>query len=102
MKRPFLSYFTTRELPYPSDTKMLPAASHATSVGRLNTYGSAFDGAGSPGSGLRPSTMATRPSGVNLITMLVPSSTAHMLSCGSTRTACANAKPYSPSPISRT
>ena len=33
--------------------------------------------------------------------MLVPSSTAQMLSCGSTRTACANAKPYSPSPISR-
>ena len=35
-----MSNFTTRELPYPSVTKMLPAASNPTSVGRLNTYGS--------------------------------------------------------------
>ena len=39
-------------------------------------------GAGSPGSGLLPSTITTRPSGLNLITMFDPSSTAQILSCG--------------------
>ena len=34
MNRPFLSYFTTRESPYPSDTKMLPWGSQPMSVSR--------------------------------------------------------------------
>ena len=76
-------------------TKMLPSASQPTSVGRLKMYfpGLAGSGAGaggaraSAGSGLRPMVITTRPSGLNLMTMLEPSSTAQMLSCGSTRTA---------------
>ena len=54
-----------------------------------------------PNSIRRPMVMATRPSGVNLMTMSVPSSTTQILSCGSTRTAWAIWKPYSPLPISR-
>ena len=44
MNRPFLSYFTTREFVYPSATKILPAASQATSVGLPNRYGVAGGG----------------------------------------------------------
>ena len=47
-------------------------------------------------------TIATRPAGLNLMTMFDPSSTVQMLSSLSTRTAWANVKPYSPAPISRT
>ena len=47
----------------------------------------------STASGRRPSTITTRPSGLNLMTMFVPSSTAQMLSSRSTRTACANSNP---------
>ena len=47
----------------------------------------------STASGRRPITIVTRPAGLNLITMFVPSSTAQMLSCASTRTECANEKP---------
>src|SRR5512141_167827 len=50
---PFLSYFTTLWLMYPSETKRLPWASHATSVGRPSMYFSA----GAPGAG----DCATRP-----------------------------------------
>ena len=38
-------------------------------------------------SGLLPRSIVTRPCGLNFITMFVPSSTAQILSCGSTRTA---------------
>ena len=44
-------------------------------------------------SGRRPSTITTRPAGLNLMTMFVPSSTVQMLSSGSTRTLWANSKP---------
>ncbi len=108
MNRPFLSYFTTRELTYPSETKMFPCASQVTSVGRPKRYfsggagGSVLSNAPATGSGRRPSTIITRPSGLNLMTMFVPSSTTQMLSCASTRTWCANSMPYAPWPISRT
>ena len=52
--------------------------------------------------GRRPRTIVMCPSGLNLVMVLVPSSTTQMLSCGSTRTLCANSKLYAPSPISRT
>ena len=66
---------------------MLPCGSHATSVGRPSMYFSA-GGAGpsvvatapATTSGLWPSTITTRPAGLNLITMFVPSSTTQMLS----------------------
>src|SRR5207247_10628820 len=100
MYLPFLSYLTTLELPYPSETKMFPAASHATSVGRLNVYGCA-GGSAAPGggvgfipstdSGLLPRSITPRPRGLNLTNMFVPSSTAQLLSCGSTCTASAHA-----------
>jgi hypothetical protein len=45
------------------------------------------------GSSRRPIVINTLPSGLNLISMSVPSSTAQMLSCASTRTECAKAKP---------
>ena len=67
----------------------LPAGSHVTSVGRSNVLGSAVPVAGcgnpSTASWRLPRTIVTQPSGLNLMTMLVPSSTAQMLSCGSTR-----------------
>ena len=47
----------------------------------------------STASGLRPSSISTFPSGLNLVTMFEPSSTVQMLSCASTRTECANSKP---------
>src|SRR6266404_5036682 len=37
MNTPLLLNLATRALPTPSATKILPAVSHATSVGRLNT-----------------------------------------------------------------
>ena len=80
---------------------MLPAASQATSVGRLKSVG--LGGRAARGRSRRVCLHRFRPTaqqhhgpcprGLNLITMLVPSSTAQMLSCGSTRTAWANAKP---------
>src|SRR5207249_8856591 len=91
--------------------KTFPGGSHVISVGRLNRYGCA-GGGGVPGAGVAstpstasgrlPMVISTRPSGLNLTTMLVPSSTAQMLSCESTRTPCAISKPYKPWPISRT
>ncbi len=82
--------------------KMSPAAFHATSVGwrkfpliggsgglRLRFQGSASS---SDASFFRPNTIATWPSGLNLMTMSEPLSTAQMLSSLSTRTACANAQ----------
>ena len=87
---------------------MLPCASQVTSVGRPNRYfsggaaGCVLSNAPATGSGRRPSTITTRPSGLNLMTMFVPSSTTQMLSSRSTRTACANSRPYTPCPISRT
>src|SRR5258707_3582554 len=104
---PFLSYFPTLWLTYPSDIKMFPCGSQPTSVGRPSRYFSA-GGAGPVGGGrgpptasdLRPITITTRPAGLNLMTMFVPSSTAQILSSGSTRTLCANSKPYNPSPLS--
>src|SRR4029450_6305457 len=87
-ERPALSYLTTRELLQPSEMEMLPAASHAMSVGRLNRYGAA-GGTGvvvgiSPStiSYRRPRTISIRPSGLNLRTVFAPSSTVQMLSCG--------------------
>ena len=78
---------------------MLPCASQVTSVGRPKRYfsagaaGSVLSNTPAIGSGRRPSTIATRPSGVNLMTMFVPSSTTQMLSSLSTRMACANSRP---------
>ena len=53
-------------------------------------------------SGFLPSVSMTRPSGLNSMTMSDPSSTAQMLSCGSTRTVWANVNAYKPCPSSRT
>src|SRR6266850_258613 len=70
--RPFLSYFTTREFTYPSEMKIFPCASHVTSVGRPNRYfsggaaGCVLSNAPATDSGRRPSTITTRPSGLNL------------------------------------
>src|SRR5438128_2207805 len=67
---------------------MLPAASHPTSVGRLNEYGlfaplympcPDMAASSSTASGRRPIVITTRPWGLNLITMFAPSSTAQML-----------------------
>src|SRR5580765_4438206 len=86
---PFLSNFATRELMYPSLMKMLPCGSHVTSVGCRNCpliggnggFG-CFQGsaASSDASFFRPNTIATRPSGVNLMIMSEPLSMAQMLS----------------------
>jgi hypothetical protein len=79
--------------------KVLPAASKAVSVTWRKRPGSAgsggfgcFKGAvsSSEASSLRPNTMSTRPSGVNLITMSEPLSVTQMLSCGSHLTMWAN------------
>ena len=79
---------------------MLPCGSQPTSVGRQKMYFCAgwFGPVGvatSPrtAAGRRPITISTLPSGLNLVTMLVPSSTVQMLSSVSTRTAWANSKP---------
>ena len=111
MKRPFLSYFTTRELHVAVGDEDVALRIPATSVGRPNVYccavAAAFGRRGRDSSLRRPPAGGRAPSarlpfGLNLMTMLVPSSTAQMLSSLSTRTACANAKPYSPCPISVT
>ena len=66
---------------------MFPCGSNVTSVGRPKRYfsggaaGACCRTAPATGSGRRPSTIITRPSGLNLITMFVPSSTVQMLSC---------------------
>src|SRR5213592_351382 len=94
---PFLSNFATRELMYPSLIKMLPCGSHVTSVGCLNCPITGGRGgvtrvhgpASSDASFLRPNTMTTRPSGLNLTTISDPLSTAQRLSSLSTRTVCA-------------
>src|SRR5581483_4247551 len=94
---PFLSYLATRELMYPSLMKMLPCVSQVTSVGCRNCPSTGGRGgvtrvhgpASSEASFLRPKTIVTRPSGLNLMIMSDPLSTAQMLSSLSTRTACA-------------
>src|SRR6185295_9295197 len=87
---------------------MLPSGPHVTSVGRLYVPRSARGrsplGSVTPrsmcsshqsiDSGLRPSTMETRPVGSTLMTMFEPSSTTHTLSFESTRNPCANDRPY--------
>src|SRR5262249_49776289 len=94
---PFLSNFATLELPYPSDTKILPALSQATSVGRLKLSPATPAPAAAPprpasraatgtDSGFLPIVINIRPSELNLTPMFDPSSTPKMLSCGSTRT----------------
>src|SRR5439155_1228522 len=107
---PFLSNFATRELMYPSLIKMLPWVSHVTSVGWRNCPSTGgrggftrFQGSApsSDASFLRPKTIVTRPSGLNLITMSEPLSTAHRLSSLSTRTVCANDHAYRFLPTSR-
>src|SRR2546426_5382355 len=107
---PFLSNFATRELMYPSLMKMLPCVSQVTSVGCLNWPSTAGRGgltrvqASAPSSDasfLRPNTITTRPSGLNLIIMSEPLSTAQRLSSLSTRTVCANDQAYRFFPISR-
>src|SRR5207249_8287401 len=96
---PFLSNFTTRLLQYPSDTKMLPCGSQATSVGRQKMYFCAgglgpavVATAPSTAGGLRPSTIRNLPSGLHFVAVFVPSATVQILSCASTRTAAANSK----------
>src|SRR5213596_3772122 len=107
---PFLSNFATRELIYPSLMKMLPWVSHVTSVGWRNCPSTGgrggltrFHGSApsSEASFLRPNTIVTRPSGLNLITISEPLSTAQRLSSLSTRTVCANDQAYRFLPISR-
>src|SRR5215471_15799176 len=96
-------------LPAPSATKILPAASQATSVGRLKRSVGCpapsppgVRGGMNSDSALRPSSIATPPSGSNFMTMLLISSTAQTLSEGSTRTWAAVMNPYVSLPISRT
>ena len=79
---------------------MFPCGSQPMSVGRQKMYFCAgwFGPAGnttgpSTAGGRRPSTISTLPSGLNLVTRLVPSSTVQMLSSLSTRTEWANSKP---------
>src|SRR5260370_13699181 len=90
--------------------KMLPWVSHVTSVGCRNwpfTAGrggfTRFHGSApsSDASFLRPNTITTRPSGLNLMIMSDPLSTAQMLSSLSTRTQCAYDQAYKFLPISR-
>src|SRR5580658_3187026 len=90
--------------------KMLPCVSQVTSVGWRNWPLMAGSGglgcfqASAPSSDasfLRPNTITTRPSGLNLIIMSDPLSTAQMLSSLSTLTAWANDQAYKFLPISR-
>src|SRR2546429_5872098 len=94
MNFPFLSNFATLELPYPSETKILPAASQATSVGRLKLSPATPAPVAAPpppasragtgtDSGFLPIVIKILPSGLNLTTMFDPSSTTQMLSCRS-------------------
>ncbi len=104
MNFPSLSNLAMRALPAPSATKMLPAASQAafqaTSVGRLKrsvgcpapSHAGTRRGILSD-SALRPNSIATRPSGLNLMTMLLISSTAQILSAGSRHTWAAAINP---------
>ena len=97
---PFLSYLATRELMSPSLMNVSPAASQAMSVTCRNSPSTG--GSGRFGmlqrlgalhprpSCLRPNTMVTWPSGLNLITMSEPLSATQMLSSLSIRTVCAN------------
>src|ERR1700734_213375 len=89
---------------------MLPWGSHVTSVGCR--YWPSTAGSGGLGcfqdsepsfdtSFFPPKTITTRPSGLNLIIMSDPLSTAQMLSSLSTLTACANDHAYKFLPISR-
>src|ERR1039458_10719582 len=72
--RPFLSTFTTRELPYPSLMKTFPCGSQVTSVGRLNDPHpgagvGAFAGRGAAGCAgfpRGPGPPNPRPAGLNL------------------------------------
>src|SRR6187431_483637 len=107
MNFPFLSNLATRALAYPSEMKMLPAASQATSVGWLKLSPPTPDPGGpdarpntpllpsSPtASSLRPRVNRTRPAESNFTTILEARSTTQMLSWGSTLTPCANRKAY--------
>src|SRR6266581_725756 len=97
IQEPFLSNLATRELMYPSLMNILPSVSHVTSVGWRNSPSTAGRGgvtrvhgtASSDASFLRPNTIVTRPSGLNLMIMSEPLSTAQMLSSLSIRTVCA-------------
>src|SRR5215469_6588982 len=90
--------------------KMLPSGSQVTSVGCRNCPSIAGRGGftrvqappSSEASFLRPNTIVTRPSGLNLITISEPLSTAQMLSSLSVRTVCAKDQAYRLWPISRT
>ena len=79
--------------------KMLPAGSQVTSVTWRKRPSSAGSGgfgclsgavSSSDASCLRPNTIITWPSGLNLMTMSEPLSVPQMLSSRSTRTVCAN------------
>src|ERR1700675_1483447 len=92
---PSLSTLATRELMEPPVMYVLPAASQVTSVtwrNRPSTGGSGgltcLSGSvpSSEASCLRPKTMTTRPSGLNLTTMSEPLSVTQMLSFLSTLT----------------
>src|SRR5258708_5908116 len=96
---PSLSYLATRELIYPSLMKVSPAAFQAISVTCRNNPSTGGSGGlgclrgsvlSSEASCLRPNTMMTWPSGLNLMTISEPLSAAQMLSSLSTRTVCAN------------
>src|SRR5262249_48353265 len=116
-KSPSFVNFATRELLYPSETKILPSLSHVTSVGRPNVpprpppAPTVVNVAGSPcpassrnpprqtiDSSFLPRNTRPDPRRLNLITMFEPSSTTHTLSFLSTFTACAKEKPYAPCP----
>src|SRR5260370_2642220 len=95
---PFLSYLATRELMYPSLINAFPCVSHVTSVGCRNWPSIAGSGGlgcfhasapSSEASFLRPNTIATRPSGLNLTIISDPLSTTQTLSSLSTRTVLA-------------
>src|SRR6202011_3266378 len=107
---PFLSYLATRELTYPSLMNALPCVFQVTSVGCRNWPSTAGRGgltrfqASAPSSDasfLRPNTITTRPSGLNLTIISEPLSTAQRLSSLSTRIACAYDQAYRFLPISR-
>src|SRR5262245_66567142 len=88
---------------------MLPWVSHVTSVGCLNWPSTGGRGgftrvhgpASSDASFFLPNTITTRPSGLNLMIMSDPLSTAQRLSSLSTRTVCAKDQAYRFLPISR-
>src|SRR5579871_127761 len=107
---PFLSNLATRELMYPSLMKIDSSLSQVTSVGWRNCpliaasggvtcfHGTALS---SDASFFRPKTIVTCPAGLKRTIMSEPLSMAQILSCLSTRTACAYDHAYKFLPISR-